>query len=94
MKVDGKVFVFLGTPKEPAPDRASLSVKLPDEAAEIIERHPFAKPMGYGLGRSGWVSATVTAGELPIEEIQRWIEASYRAIAKKRRIRELEARST
>jgi len=46
---------------------------------------PFAKPTGYGLGKSGWVSASFTAKERPpLDLLREWIDESYRAIAPKK----------
>jgi hypothetical protein len=46
---------------------------------------PFAKPTAYGLGKSGWVTAELEAGEpVPVDLFQRWIDESYRAHAPKR----------
>src|SRR5205807_10096331 len=60
-KVSGKVFVFLGA--DPVPGGGmGLSVKLPVSREEALDL-PFAKPTGYGLGKSGWVSARFEAGE-------------------------------
>jgi predicted DNA-binding protein (MmcQ/YjbR family) len=85
-KVGGKVFVFLGTdPVRDAP--MSLSVKLPESAEEALTL-PFTKPTGYGLGKSGWVTATFAQGERPpVEVLESWIEESYRAVAPKRLLR-------
>lgn len=82
-KVKGKVFVFLGC--DPAPGAAiGLSVKLPESGAEALEL-PFAKPTGYGLGKSGWVSASFEPGEKPpVEILKAWIRESYRAVAPKK----------
>ena len=79
-KVRGKVFVFLGT--DPVPGgNLGLSVKLPDSADAALAM-PFAKPTGYGLGRSGWVTASFEpGGAVPIEVLEGWILESYRAIA-------------
>lgn len=85
VKVDGKVFVFLGS----EPDRVRLSLKLPSSMLEALEE-PGAAPTGYGLGKSGWVSLSYDA-DAPIPRIRSWIEESYRAVAKKRRHKELDA---
>ena len=81
-KVKGKVFVFLGT--DPVGDSSlSLSVKLPESGEEALTL-PFTKPTGYGLGKSGWVTATFGPSERPPVEILRaWILESYRAVAPK-----------
>jgi hypothetical protein len=45
---------------------------------------PFTTPTGYGLGKSGWVTATPADGEAPpIELFKAWIDESYRAQAPK-----------
>jgi hypothetical protein len=51
------------------------------------------EPSGYGLGKSGWVGVRFEAGAIPpIDMLQEWIEESYRAIAPKRLVAELDAR--
>lgn len=80
IKVRGKTFVFLGG------EAGTLSVtcKLPAShgAALLL---PFAAPTGYGLGKSGWVTASLpAAAEPPIELLSAWIDESYRAVAPKK----------
>jgi predicted DNA-binding protein (MmcQ/YjbR family) len=80
LKVKGKTFVFLALEE----DVLSLSMKLPASgvAALIL---PFASPTGYGLGKSGWVTARFAPGEeIPLELLEEWIDESYRAIAPKK----------
>lgn len=61
-----------------------LSVKLPRSSKTALKL-PFAEPTGYGLGKSGWVTATFGSKDSPpIGVMQRWIEESYRAIAPKK----------
>jgi len=80
VKVRGKVFLFLGRPK----DGLSLSVKLPGSATLALGL-PFASPTGYGLGKSGWVTARFGPREKPpVELLQQWIDESYRAVAPRR----------
>jgi predicted DNA-binding protein (MmcQ/YjbR family) len=88
-KVKGKVFVFLGT--DPVAGGAmGLSVKLPESGQDALDL-PFAKPTGYGLGKSGWVSATFEAKDRPpLEILKEWIEESYRAVAPKKLVAELD----
>lgn len=85
IKVKGKTFVFLGGEK--GEGELSLSVKLPssrDMAADL----PFAEPTGYGLGKSGWVTARFTrAADVPLELMKAWIAESYRAIAPKKLVK-------
>jgi hypothetical protein len=46
---------------------------------------PFASPTGYGLGKSGWVSAEFSDGQTPPKELlKEWIDESYRAQAPKK----------
>jgi predicted DNA-binding protein (MmcQ/YjbR family) len=85
IKVRKKVFVFMvanGT-------GLHLSTKLPDSAAFALS-HPFATPTGYGLGKSGWVSAAFTPGQRPpVDLLCDWIDESYRAIAPKTLVKQL-----
>ncbi|HEX4441809.1 MAG TPA: MmcQ/YjbR family DNA-binding protein [Thermoanaerobaculia bacterium] len=82
-KIKGKVFVFLGTdPVKDAP--MSLSVKLPESGEEALTL-PFTKPTGYGLGKSGWVTATFSpADPPPVDVLSSWILESYGAVAPKK----------
>jgi len=82
-KIKGKVFVFLGT--DPVKDSPmSLSVKLPESSEEALTL-PFVKATGYGLGKSGWVTATFATGEKPpVDVLRSWIRESYRAVAPKK----------
>lgn len=80
IKVRGKAFVFMGT----SDGRFGLSVKLPhsNEAALIF---PFVEPTGYGLAKSGWISASFAEGdEPPMPLVRAWIDESYRAVAPKK----------
>jgi len=90
-KVGGKVFVFLGCD----PVRGGtigLSVKLPQSSAEALDL-PFTKPTGYGLGKSGWVSATFSEKDPPpVEILKTWILESYCAVAPKKLAAELQVK--
>lgn len=79
IKVRGKVFLFLGSSAE----TVSFSLKLPQSAFSAL-LFEFTAPTGYGLGKSGWVSAKFPM-ELapPLELIEEWIDESYRAVAPK-----------
>lgn len=90
-KVNGKVFVFLGLDPIPGGEMG-FSVKLPASAEEALEL-PFTAPTGYGLGKSGWVTAKFgEKGAPPIEILEGWILESYRAIAPRKLAAELEKR--
>lgn len=85
-KVGKKIFVFFGSAEDPR-----ISVKLPDSAEEA-RSVVGAKPTGYGLGRSGWVDLPVAGPAAPSRElVEDWIEESYRAVAPKKLIAELDA---
>ena len=79
LKVRGKVFVFLGADG----DAVSFSVKLPQSADQALSL-PFTQPTPYGLGKSGWVSATVgPKTKAPRALLEAWIEESWLAVAPK-----------
>ncbi|QRO00780.1 MmcQ/YjbR family DNA-binding protein [Archangium violaceum] len=80
LKVKGKAFVFLTLTSE----GLSMSVKLPQSNSAALMM-PFATPTGYGLGKSGWVSALFGARDTPpLELLRQWIAESYRAVAPKK----------
>jgi predicted DNA-binding protein (MmcQ/YjbR family) len=88
-KVRKKVFVFFGRSKE-LESHFGFSVKLPISGHGVLER-PFATPTGYGLGKSGWVSIRSTVERpIPAELALTWIEESYRSIAPKKLIKQLD----
>lgn len=90
LKVKGKAFVFMGWDGE----RFSLSCKLPQSNVRALDL-PFAEATGYGLGKSGWVTASFEAGErIPLEVLKPWIDESYRAIAPKRVLKALDGASS
>jgi predicted DNA-binding protein (MmcQ/YjbR family) len=80
IKIRGKVFVFMRA----NPDGFALSVKLPISRYFALD-YPFAAPTGYGLGKSGWITATFGAGDTPpLDVLQAWIDESFRAVAPKK----------
>ena len=82
IKVNKKIFVFLhGDAKT-----LRVTTKLPlSYGAALLA--PFAKPTGYGLGKSGWVTASFAGNEhVPYDVLLSWIDESYRSIAPKRLI--------
>ena len=79
-KIRNKTFLFLVADG----DGLSLSVKLPQSGARALKL-PFTEPTGYGLGKSGWVSAAFKSGAtIPLELIAGWLEESFTAIAPKK----------
>ncbi|MCX5267615.1 MmcQ/YjbR family DNA-binding protein [Streptomyces sp. NBC_00199] len=91
-KVNGKVFVFLGVDDGGHPPAVTL--KLRDETAHAHAlAAPGAEPAGYGLGRSGWVRVPLEEKGAPAADLLcDWVEESYRTIAPRRLISELETR--
>jgi hypothetical protein len=72
-------------------DFLSLSLKLPISAKTALGL-PFASPTGYGLGKSGWVTARFSAkDDVPLEMLQEWLDESFRAIAPKKVVAAVEA---
>lgn len=86
LAVKDKTFAYLSLEGEPL----SISCKLPrsSEAALML---PFTKPTGYGLGKSGWVSASFEQHDPPIDLLESWIDESYRAQAPKKLVASLDA---
>lgn len=79
-KVRGKVFVFFGI------DDGSeyvMGVKL-TTALLYAKSLPYVETMGYGLGKSGWVSVKTPKGALPVAMFEEWIDESYINVAPKR----------
>lgn len=88
MKVKKKIFVFLGNNEEGG---LALSVKLPYSHREALLL-PFTTPTGYGLGKSGWVSASFgKKSKPPLPILCEWIVESYRAVATKTLVKQLDA---
>jgi predicted DNA-binding protein (MmcQ/YjbR family) len=80
IKVRGKTFVFMGL----AEGKLGLSLKLP-RSREFALDYPFTRSTGYGLGSSGWVSASFTGRDKPpLDVLQAWVDESFRAIAPKK----------
>ena len=91
MKVGKKVFVFFGGAAS-APDTHSCTVKLPI-SSEMALTLDWVEPAGHGLGKSGWVNARLhDRDEIDLATFKGWIEQSYRAVAPKKLIKELDAR--
>jgi predicted DNA-binding protein (MmcQ/YjbR family) len=84
-KVRGKVFVFFGT-AEPAADAPYadyvMGVKLTN-ALLFAKSQSFVEAMGYGLGKSGWVSVKKPKGAAPMDMFEEWIDESYANVAPK-----------
>ncbi|HEY6726768.1 MAG TPA: MmcQ/YjbR family DNA-binding protein [Polyangiaceae bacterium] len=87
LAVRDKTFAYLN-----AEMPLSISCKLPQSCHEALGL-PFTTPTGYGLGKSGWVTANFAATDAPpVAFLKAWIEESYRAQAPKRLVHALDAR--
>ena len=79
-KVRGKVFVFFGLETS----EGVMGVKL-THALLYAKSLPYVEPMGYGLGKSGWVSVNTPKGAVPVAMFEEWIDESYANVAPKRK---------
>ncbi|MHC5705085.1 MmcQ/YjbR family DNA-binding protein [Streptomyces tirandamycinicus] len=91
VKVNKKIFVFLGVTDGSHP--LGVGVKLTDEVSHAHALScPGAEPSGYGLGKAGWVRVPLAGEGAPAAELLcDWVEESYRTIAPKKLIAELDA---
>lgn len=89
VKVKGKMFATFGGAE--SPKEFSMTVKLP-VSAEMAVTLSWVEPTGYGLGKSGWVTARLKPGaDIDLETMKGWIEQSYRAVAPKTLVKSLAA---
>ena len=88
-KVKGKMFLILALEE----DGLHVTTKLPqsNEAALMM---PFCTPTGYGMGKSGWVTSLFKPGDdVPVALLTKWIDESFRAVAPKKLVERLDAKS-
>jgi predicted DNA-binding protein (MmcQ/YjbR family) len=88
IKVKKKIFIFLGDGDQ----AGGISVKL-DESLEAALAVDGAEPTGYGLGKAGWVSVPLKGRSPSIGVLRDWVEESYRRVAPKTLVRELDERA-
>jgi hypothetical protein len=87
LAVRDKTFAYLSTPGEPL----VISCKLPESSHTALSL-PFAAPTAWGLGKSGWVTATFTEKQSPpLEMLKSWIDESYRAQAPKKLVAQMDS---
>jgi predicted DNA-binding protein (MmcQ/YjbR family) len=87
VKVRKKIFVFLGI----YDGQFACTVKLP-ESREFALTLDWVEPTGYGLGRAGWVTGRLPLrAEVPVDLLEEWIDESYRAVAPKTLVKQLDA---
>jgi predicted DNA-binding protein (MmcQ/YjbR family) len=84
VKVRGKIFVFLGPPGS-----TRMSVKLAESHAHALAVDG-ARPTGYGLGKAGWVTVPNRAPGVSLDVLRDWVEESYRIVAPKRLLADLD----
>lgn len=76
-RVGKKVFLFLAWDD----GVFTVTAKLPESHLMALTL-PFAAPTGYGMGKSGWVTARFSGrDEVPVPLLFSWIEESYGATA-------------
>jgi predicted DNA-binding protein (MmcQ/YjbR family) len=86
-RVRGKNFVFSDQAAE------SLGLKLSKAEAEaVVATDPGAHPMGYGLGKHGWIGVVVPkrASKARWEQVEEWVRTSYALVAPKRLARQVD----
>jgi predicted DNA-binding protein (MmcQ/YjbR family) len=86
-KVGNKVFVFFGRDDETEP--SLMTVKLVESHGHALAIEG-AAPTGYRLGRAGWIDVPVQAEGVASELLCDWVEESYRIVAPKRLVAELD----
>ena len=90
VKVGKKVFVFFGMEDM---DEKLVTIKLDDSRDQALAVNG-AEPAGYGLGRSGWVTIPLRDTTPPAAVLEDWIDESYRRVAPRRLVAELDALRT
>ena len=88
-KVSKKIFVFFGDPD--GEDGPGMTVKL-RESHDGAVGVPGASEAGYGLGKAGWVTLKFGSKTPSFGVLSDWIEESYRIVAPKRLVQELDER--
>ena len=88
-KVNKKIFVSFGHGESDG--SFTFSMKLPVSHSQALTL-PGIVPTGYGLGKHGWVTVTLAPDARPDENLLlAWVEESYRAIAPKKLVAQLDA---
>ena len=91
LKVGKKVFVFFGGAAA-TEDELSVTVKLPI-SYEMALTLPYMRPAGHGLWKGGWAQLRQQTGDdFDLDTIKGWILQSYRAVAPKNLVKQLDSR--
>ncbi|MDQ1702635.1 MAG: hypothetical protein QOF57_1887 [Frankiaceae bacterium] len=88
VKVGKKIVVFGGVPDR---DPQVVGMKLA-ESHEAALAAPGVTPTTYGLGKAGWVTVELGGAHPPLDVLCDWAEESYRQVATKKLVAELDAR--
>ena len=80
VKVGGKVFAFFGVASA---KEFGFGVKL-SRSLLYARSLPYVEPMGYGLGKAGWVGVKRPKGALPVAMFKEWVDESYTNVAPKK----------
>jgi predicted DNA-binding protein (MmcQ/YjbR family) len=83
-KVNGKVFVILGSAAS-----TRMTVKLHESHGHALSIEG-AERTRYGWGKYGWVTVPLEADGVDRTILRDWIEESYRIVAPKRLVAELD----
>jgi predicted DNA-binding protein (MmcQ/YjbR family) len=87
VKVKGKIFFSCNVHK----GELYSSCKLPKSSKKALERS-YAEPTHYGMGKYGWVTFKfANVKDVPFDDLRAWMDESYRAIAPKTLLKELDA---
>jgi predicted DNA-binding protein (MmcQ/YjbR family) len=87
IKVRGKIFFTVNSTEE----GLVVTMKLPESGKAALKMDN-AEPTHYGMGKHGWVTVRFDVDEEPdMDLLTGWMDESYRVIALKRLVKELDA---
>ena len=90
IKVRKKIFCTFGDELDTT-DHVCLGGKLPESGTDALDLAG-AEPTHYGMGKHGWVTFRLDPHDMPdIEILKGYIDESYRAIAPKTLVKQLDA---
>ncbi len=88
-KVGKKVFAFFGDSDSDYGPAMTVKLRESHDGAVGVRG---ASEAGYGLGRSGWVTIRFGAKTPSLGVLTDWVEESYRLVAPKRLVDDLDSR--
>ena len=87
-KARGKAFAFVGE----SPEAVNIMLKLGD-SADAFAKFAKSQPHHYRVGKAGWMTMDFPRGtKFPMDELERWIDESFRLIAIKKLVKVLDER--